>query len=435
MTQTQFPLAMLERLVALDGDQAANDPGSWSNVQIMPDGDVPIAGGEVLQLTAENAERVIEAWREQGVDIPIDIEHHTLDEERDNGAPAVGWIKDLKYTPERGLTASVAWTDKGLGFVKSQEFKYLSPVLLFDDDGELYRLHSVALTNRPAIRFAESLKAASENLGDTKMPKKKSKKAMPLLAQMKKLAEDVPEAMEGEVPVADIAVVAGEIKSMMDIEGDDLSLGALLVAIRDKLKTMVKGTAEGDEDGDDAGDAAGGESAVAATEAIKELGKMMKLTDAAPKAVVTAIREKIAMSTSNAEVKALTDRLAKIEKREVDDKIDVALKAYHESGQINPHDEDDVANWRALAEENFDRFVALADKLPPKVPQGERFPEGEVSGGQRVKVLKDSVAALRLERQTKKVETSERAWHNLSLSESNMLPLTDDEEAKYCRVG
>jgi phage I-like protein len=48
--------------------------------------------------------------------------------------------------------ATVEWTEDGREFVEGREYLYLSPVFLFDaDTGEVQSLHSVALTNTPAL--------------------------------------------------------------------------------------------------------------------------------------------------------------------------------------------------------------------------------------------------------------------------------------------
>ncbi|WP_427340614.1 phage protease [Caloranaerobacter sp. DY30410] len=97
-------------------------------------------------------------FKERNLDIVIDYEHQTLEGVQ---APAAGWIKDLVYTPE-GIKAKVEWTKKAKEYLANKEYRYLSPVVLVrKSDNKAVRLHSVALTNTPAI---DGMKAIINNL-------------------------------------------------------------------------------------------------------------------------------------------------------------------------------------------------------------------------------------------------------------------------------
>lgn len=82
------------------------------------------------------------------LDLVIDYEHQTL---KDVQAPAGGWIKDI-YKGEDALVAKVEWTPKAQEYLKNREYRYLSPVVTVRrKDRKAIGLHSVALTNTPAI--------------------------------------------------------------------------------------------------------------------------------------------------------------------------------------------------------------------------------------------------------------------------------------------
>ena len=123
-------------------------------ILVVPWGEVDSeAGGFIVD--AESAAAVIEAFNRHGTDLPIDLEHQTLGGEYTSptgAAPAVGWITSLDVVANEGIYANVEWTAVGAEYVKSKQYRYLSPVTLVRKrDRRMVALHSVALTNTPAI--------------------------------------------------------------------------------------------------------------------------------------------------------------------------------------------------------------------------------------------------------------------------------------------
>ena len=105
-----------------------------------------------------------EYLRKRKVDIVIDYEHQTLESVQ---APAGGWIKTL-ILKEDGIYAKVEWTDKAKQYLLQRAYRYLSPVVLVNKaDKRVTQLHSVALTNTPAINgmtpIINSLKTSSND--------------------------------------------------------------------------------------------------------------------------------------------------------------------------------------------------------------------------------------------------------------------------------
>jgi hypothetical protein len=141
-------------------DSAADVP---VRVLVAPWGEVKSTAGAFL-VDERAAQTTIAAFRDHGTDLPIDYEHQTLGgsySAPDGLAPAAGWIKALKLvTPqaaaldgiEPGLWADVSWTPDARTRLAAREYRYLSPVALVRRaDRRLVALHSVALTNKPAI--------------------------------------------------------------------------------------------------------------------------------------------------------------------------------------------------------------------------------------------------------------------------------------------
>ena len=94
----------------------------------------------------------------------IDYEHQTLNKEK-NGqpAPAAGWFRGLEWREGSGLfMAKIEWTERARTMIAGGEYRYLSPVFHFNQQtGAVTAIHSVALTNDPALIGLVDLAAAS----------------------------------------------------------------------------------------------------------------------------------------------------------------------------------------------------------------------------------------------------------------------------------
>lgn len=123
-------------------------------LMIVPWGEVESERGNFV-VDGESAGLVVDAFRKHQTDVPIDYEHQTLGGSfsSPNGqAPAAGWITDLEVVEGAGIVAQVNWTPMARGQLADRQYRYLSPVAIVrKSDRKLVALHSVALTNKPAI--------------------------------------------------------------------------------------------------------------------------------------------------------------------------------------------------------------------------------------------------------------------------------------------
>lgn len=130
-------------MILTDGDLG----GCPDRIKILPVGEVKSEKGS-FTVDRESYEAMKAEMQRRGIDIVIDYEHQTL---KDVQAPAGGWVKELSYTPE-AIEAKVEWTPKAQEYLKNREYRYLSPVVLTRKrDNRAVALHSLALTNTPAI--------------------------------------------------------------------------------------------------------------------------------------------------------------------------------------------------------------------------------------------------------------------------------------------
>jgi len=134
-----------------------------TRILIVPWGEVKSTAGTFVVDEAAAA-ATIAAFERHGTDLPVDYEHQTLGGAYSSPtglAPAAGWVKRLSAIapnaangdyPQPGIWADVEWTLDASERLRGRQYRYLSPVALIRrDDRRVVGLHSVALTNKPAI--------------------------------------------------------------------------------------------------------------------------------------------------------------------------------------------------------------------------------------------------------------------------------------------
>lgn len=83
----------------------------------------------------------------------FDYEHQSL-HAASNGqpAPAAGWATQFEWRPGQGIfTVDAKWTDKAKLAIESDEYRYLSPVIQYDQTGAVVGVLNAAITNNPAL--------------------------------------------------------------------------------------------------------------------------------------------------------------------------------------------------------------------------------------------------------------------------------------------
>ena len=123
-----------------------------SRILVVPWGHVESTQGD-FEIGTSHADSILEWFQMRGLDVVVDYEHGSLRQLRPAGGKslAAGWIKGLQVQPGVGIFGDVEWTDKAAAEIAAKQYRYLSPVVLHEDDGTVFALHSMGLTNRPAI--------------------------------------------------------------------------------------------------------------------------------------------------------------------------------------------------------------------------------------------------------------------------------------------
>ena len=174
------------------------------DVQICPPGDWP-NGKKVQRCDGETFARIIRDWEAQGgKPILCDFEHRSEDPSPTSDTQASAWISALGIGPDGSLVGNFKFTEAGAKAVSDRALRFLSPVFLPDASGSIYRLRSVALTNRPNIPVAPLLnkepQPAEPNVegNETKGPE---------MDKLKELLGLAPEATDEDVLAAATALV------------------------------------------------------------------------------------------------------------------------------------------------------------------------------------------------------------------------------------
>ncbi|WP_338134881.1 phage protease [Paenibacillus alvei] len=184
----------LKRLIVCSGT-ASEVQGVPTVIKLLPMGLVKSQKGDFV-VDEESFQAIKETFQRRALDIVIDYEHQTLE---DIEAPAGGWIKELSLQDD-AIVGKVEWTPKAEEYLKNKEYRYLSPVVLVrKSDQKAVVLHSVALTNTPAIDgmypIINSLDISEYEEGGTKMDLKKLAELLGLSADATE--EEVMQKLQG----------------------------------------------------------------------------------------------------------------------------------------------------------------------------------------------------------------------------------------------
>lgn len=314
----------MAKLIACAGE-GIELSGVPTEIKILPLGRVHSQKGD-FNVDEERFELIRKQFKDRKLDLVIDYEHQTLS---DVQAPAGGWIKEL-YKGEDAIIAKVEWTAKAAEYLKNKEYRYLSPVVLVRKrDQKATAIHSVALTNTPAIdgmfALVNSLDIEDISEGGNIMDLKELAKALGLPETATE--EEIKKAVE------DAAKAAERLKEMEEKKPEDKP-------------------GEG-----------GKPQEVAEVVANSTILSMLGLKEGAKTEDVAAsiMALKTGTPDTQAELLALKQRM---QERDADEEVQKALKA----GKITAAQ----SGWaKSYALKDMDGFKGFVEKAPVVVPPGK----------------------------------------------------------------
>ncbi|MDP8832777.1 phage protease [Serratia marcescens] len=141
-----MPVNTLALCFELPFDSVDNKLPEW--IPILPIG---VFTGRDGRSWVNNSPEAVIAKSLTGTFIPFDIEHATeVKGPKGEPAPAQAWIEDLKIDGA-WIMAKVSWNADGAKLVQGRSYRYYSPAFHFNSEGQVTRLSSSGLTNKPNL--------------------------------------------------------------------------------------------------------------------------------------------------------------------------------------------------------------------------------------------------------------------------------------------
>lgn len=308
--------------------------GAPEIISVLPLGHVKSAKGE-FDVDGESFAAMKAQIAQRGVDLVVDYEHQTLTGEQ---APAAGWVKEL-FLDDGQIKARVEWTDRAKAYLSNREYRYLSPVITVRKaDNKAMGLHSIALTNTPAIEHMEAIVNSLNFEGG-----QNTMDFMKELAKLLGLGEDATEEQVKE---------------------------ALKVCLEEN-KSLKESAAEAAKQQPPEND-----KVVANKEVCELLGLKAGAATADVAAAIMALKGgNIGGVNLVEQVKSLEAKLAD---RDAEEAVELALKA----GKITPAQRE----WaKGYALKNLEDFRGFVEKAPQVVPMGD------VGGSEPLTLKRDEV--------------------------------------------
>jgi len=404
-----------------------------SSVQLLHDGSLDWEDFPDVKLDKAGADAVIAAFEKHGVDIPVDYHHSTVRAAQGKQAKALaaGWVTGLAYEEGKGLVATVKWSKQAAAEIKSQAYRYLSPVIFFDEKkNTVLELDSVALTNKPRTRnMPDLLEAAERRLNREPSMAKKTHStknyrrpvAWRTLAKGEEIAPGVDIAVEDlppeEVEVLDaVGEAINALAAAMRDNGADLADDADAVTILAMARDLQSGAPSDEEEAER-----------------KELAEALGLKpDATVKACAEAVHKQAVNSgaTSNLSKRlaAAESNLAERDKADATSKVKSSIAAHVETGRLNPNDKKQMASAEALATNDIDGFESFMARQPVLAdPTKTDFSGGDTptgaTGKRGIAIAKASAEYDGLTEPT----VRKSSWIRAALDDEGMAKLTDAE--------
>lgn len=223
---------MSQKIAALIGELSSQSPSG--RIQLLPDGcfrtaadgrpnDVP---HWILDKT--NGFAVASQANATENELVIDYEHQTINTaENGRPAPAAGWIKHVEYIPGKGLFADVEWTDNAASMIAAREYRYVSAVFTYDNNGYVLRLLHAAITNFPALDGLNELLVACSQFFTTQKDASNMNEIIKLLRQAFKM----PDATEQQLQTA--------LTELVKTQPADVALSAAFTKLAEQNNKIV----------------------------------------------------------------------------------------------------------------------------------------------------------------------------------------------------
>lgn len=154
--------------LALSGVVDNNVP-DW--VEVIPSGKV-VQGLDGRSWLNDKPDGIVQQFldlKNSGRDLVFDFEHSTeLKAPNGDKAPASGWGIDMQQRHDSSIWVKVDWTEEGKEAVSKREYRYLSPVLIYEKStNRIVGIQSVALTNKANLLVTALNQTINQTINQT----------------------------------------------------------------------------------------------------------------------------------------------------------------------------------------------------------------------------------------------------------------------------
>lgn len=136
--------------------------GPPSEIQVLKYGQTDTTEGPYF-LDDKGADSVLRIFYKRNIDLYFDYDHKSLDPQTPEQGKAAGWF-ELEKREDGVWAKNIRWTEQAAEYLRNREYRYFSPVLKTDENGNVYRLVNIALTNLPATDDLEPLIELKDSL-------------------------------------------------------------------------------------------------------------------------------------------------------------------------------------------------------------------------------------------------------------------------------
>ncbi|OGC00137.1 hypothetical protein A2V82_16505 [candidate division KSB1 bacterium RBG_16_48_16] len=121
-------------------------------IELIPAGQ-SVVGRDGRAWVNDNPQGIVSAFAGNKAPIPVDVEHATeIKAPGGDAAPAMAWVEKEEVREGGSIWGEVTWTPKGQEMVANREYRYISPVLIYEKaTGRIVGISSVGLTNKPNL--------------------------------------------------------------------------------------------------------------------------------------------------------------------------------------------------------------------------------------------------------------------------------------------
>ena len=171
---------------------------------------------------------MIAAFKSDGLFLPVDKEHGSLKEFQTAavGPEAFGRVVEIVPKPGEALYAMVEWSDEGRELVRSGKFFHVSPVFLIrESDNRAIGLHSVALTNTPAITNQPRVAASHGAVNEPRKENGMDKHLKALIAFARSAGKQLADNADEDTVVNAVTTIELS-RSIVSTEGDEIAAEA-----------------------------------------------------------------------------------------------------------------------------------------------------------------------------------------------------------------